>query len=333
MDFRLVCIFFILYRYCGCLFVNTYEYTKSCTFRHLGQIISLAARAYLTNCCNHVKVNFPVRMSKFIQHHLEQIPSIKRHVKTSKLADVIYATLVTGAETFDCTLANYRRFLKNKEGVNPLTDDDVDAVAILYISFYNFVGDVDLSEEALGHANKWHLYLPLLHGILLTFEQHHRQSRLKLRLFNLVPQFTYRHRYLPINTDALFDILRLASHRLVDRTNKTVFGANAREKWGQIFHVAKYGDRFRCYLETDIVAVSILVEKTFSPRHTKADWDVVDITGKRVIGLDPGRRALFTACDRGESVTTCSTKEYRSMAGFIRNQRKVKRWLRLAPHI
>ena len=38
---------------------------------------------------------------------------------------------------------------------------------------------------------------------------------LKLRLFDLVPQFSYRLRYMPIDTDALYDILKLATHPLV----------------------------------------------------------------------------------------------------------------------
>jgi len=149
----------------------------------------------------------------------------------------------------------------------------------------DFVGNVDLSEEAVGDSNNWHTYLPFLQKILMEFEQHSRHSLLKLRLFDLVPQLSYRLRYMPIDTDALYDILKLATHPLVVGVSKTEFGDDARNKWGLIFDIAKYGDRFRCYIETDLVAVSISVSKPRTPTYTKRDWEIVDVTGKNVIGL------------------------------------------------
>src|SRR5205823_1070552 len=100
----------------------------------------------------------------------------------------------------------------------------------------------------------------------------------------------------------------------------------------QVFDVAKYGNRFRCYLETDTTAVSILVTKPISS-STQTDWDTIDITGKVVVGLDPGHRDLFNTCDTEEHISNCSTKEYRAMAGFIKNRCKLKGWLRHAPGI
>ena len=271
-------------------------------------------------------------MTKLIRHHLEQIPIIKKHMNTFFLANTLYTSLVDGAETLNLTLTYYDRFLRKKDHINPLSQDDIDMVTILYLEFRDFVGDVDLSEESLGHEKKWHLYLPLLQRILVIFEEHHQQSRLKLRLFDLVPQFTYRRRYLPVDTDALYDILKIAQHPLVAGVTKTQFGQDAHNNWRQVFDVAKYGDRFRCYLETDTTAVSILVTKPTLP-STQTDWDTIDITGKVVVGLDPGRRDLFNTCDSRERVSSCSTKEYRAMAGFIKNRRKLKGWLRRAPHI
>src|SRR6266511_3995002 len=129
--------------------------------RYLGQIISLASRSYLTNCRNHVKTNFSIRMTKFIQHHLEQIPIIKKHMNTYSLANILYTSLVDGADTLNLSLTVYDGFLRKKDHINPLSQDDVDMVTILYLEFRGFVGDVDLSEKSLGDEKKWHLYLPL----------------------------------------------------------------------------------------------------------------------------------------------------------------------------
>src|SRR5687768_1395959 len=49
----------------------------------------------------------------------------------------------------------------------------------------------------------------------------------------------------------------------------------------------------------------------------------------RVVGLDPGRKYLFTATygdNKGESVR-CSTKEWYSLAGFTRARKKRETWV------
>src|SRR3954466_6159433 len=133
--------------------------------RYLGQIISLASRSYLTNCQNHVKTNFPIRMTKLIRHHLEQIDIIKKHMNTFVLANTLYTSLVDGAATPNLSLTDYDHFLKKKDHINPLSQYDVDKVTLLYQEFRDSVGDVDLSEQSLGHEKKWHLYPPLLQRI------------------------------------------------------------------------------------------------------------------------------------------------------------------------
>ena len=64
-----------------------------------------------------------------------------------------------------------------------------------------------------------------------------------------------------IDTTAFFDILKLANHEIVNGLTKTQFRDNARHYWGRIFNTGKYGERFRCYINTDLVSVSISIFK------------------------------------------------------------------------
>jgi len=127
-----------------------------------------------------------------------------------------------------------------------------------------------------------------------------------------------------IDTTAFFDILKLANHEIVNGLTKTQFRDNARHYWGRIFNTGKYGERFRCYINTDLVSVSISIFKKKKEKD-KDKYEIVDLSNKRVIGLDPGRRDLFVAVERmdnDERVIKCGTKEYRDMLCFVKNRKK-----------
>nr|CAG8511017.1 3069_t:CDS:2 [Entrophospora candida] len=91
----------------------------------------------------------------------------------------------------------------------------------------------------------------------------------------------------------------------------------------EIFDINKYGNRFRFFVETDLVGISISIFKY----GKKDSHGITNISGKEVIGLDPGRKDLFVAVDNKERVVHYGTKEYRDMARFVQNRKKIKRWL------
>ncbi|CAH1757817.1 14814_t:CDS:2 [Entrophospora sp. SA101] len=91
----------------------------------------------------------------------------------------------------------------------------------------------------------------------------------------------------------------------------------------EIFDINKYGNRFRFFVETDLVGISIPIFKY----GKKDSHGITNISGKEVIGLDPGRKDLFVAVDNKERVVHYGTKEYRDMARFVQNRKKIKRWL------
>jgi len=123
----------------------------------------------------------------------------------------------------------------------------------LYNEIRNFVGDLDLSEEAMGGTRSWQNYLPLLYKILKIFEENNNIKG--LRIFDIVPQFSFCTRYMPLDTDALYNILKSIGHPLVRGISRAQFGDNANYYWSQIFDINKYGNRFRFFVETDLVSV------------------------------------------------------------------------------
>ena len=122
--------------------------------------------------------------------------AIKKFVNTHSLAEVFYDSLVDGDDTLDLSLDDYRDFLKDKERVNPLTQDDIDNVALLYLEYKDFVGDANLSEGALSNPDNWQNYLPLLRRILQLFEQFTPETpalRSRAAIFLSVPLYPNRH--------------------------------------------------------------------------------------------------------------------------------------------
>ncbi|CAI2201190.1 8931_t:CDS:2, partial [Funneliformis geosporum] len=74
-------------------------------------------------------------------------------------------------------------------------------------------------------------------------------------------------------------------NNLVVEISKTQFGDFAKSNWAQIFNLQKYSERFRYYIETDLI----------------------------VIGLDLGRKNLYATVDDNERVIQISTKQYYHM--------------------
>jgi len=111
--------------------------------------------------------------------------------------------------------------------------------------------------------------------------------------------------------------------------DKTQFGDEALVQWTCFFKVEQFGDNFGCYIETDGVSVSINIKKPIhnndNDNSNKDFWNL-DLTGKKVVGLDPGRRDLFVSADTNDNTAKCSTKEYYYLANFTRNRKKRQKW-------
>ncbi|CAH1770524.1 5776_t:CDS:1, partial [Entrophospora sp. SA101] len=94
------------------------------------------------------------------------------------------------------------------------------------------LGTLDLSEDAMGGAKSWQNYFPLLYKILKIFEENNNIKG--LRIFDIIPQFSFHTRYMPLDTNALYKVLKsIVIHPLERGINETQFGDNANYYWNQ----------------------------------------------------------------------------------------------------
>ena len=86
---------------------------------------------------------------------------------------------------------NVGEYMKNIEDAS---QQCLNYILELYNGIRNFVGDLDLSEDAMGGTKSWQNYLPLLYKILKIFEENNNIKG--LRIFDIVPQFSFHTRYI-----------------------------------------------------------------------------------------------------------------------------------------
>jgi len=175
----------------------------------------------------------------------------------------------------------------------------------------------------------WWSYLPGLHKILYTFTKHNREHG--LRLFTLLPEYSFKQKYILIDTDALFYM-----YKSIERVGVTTiqrFRAEKETWWMEAFNINKVTTRnqiFAYSIQTDGVAISVgLQKKVDDNKQEDADEEGsnIDLNGCKVFGLDPGRIDLFVAVSSDEEVVSCSNKEYWNLAGFVRARKKRELWL------
>ena len=97
---------------------------------------------------------------------------------------------------------NVGQYVKNIEDAS---QQCLNYILELYNEVRNFVGDLDLSEDAMGGTKSWQNYLPLLYKILKIFEENNNIKG--LRIFDILLQFSFCTKYVPLDTDALYNIL------------------------------------------------------------------------------------------------------------------------------
>ncbi len=212
--------------------------------RHFGQFLSLLANSYLTNCVNNVTTNLETRSLQYIRHRLTSLSFItnidasktadwfKRHLSKSLPSEFPY-----GKDSFELNAG------QREEMERLFTDVDIKLT---------MVGDRRLSLEDDDVKKKWWEYLPILWEIQKEFEKKRSKEQRKkepegkrapreprTRIFCLMPQYTYGKSFLPIDTNALYDVLSHIKHHIVMREDKKVpleeFRDRAEEMWTTLF--------------------------------------------------------------------------------------------------
>jgi len=291
--------------------------------KSLGQLLSSAARQYITNCQNHITTNLDRRLKKWIKYKLfkiHQFPLPKKHINS------IINHFITN--------------LKNRDPPS-LPSSIIDKLSTLHPQYllylttriqyiHSKVQQSLFQNQALDDASvkaSWWSYLPGLHKILSTFTKHNRERG--LRLFTLLPEYSFQQKYILVDTDALYYMYK--SIEKVGITTIQRFRAERETWWTEAFNINKVTTNNRIFaysIQTDGLAVSVnLQKKVDDDKEDAEEGSNIDLNGCKVFGLDPGRKDLFVAVGPNEKVASCSNKEYWNLAGFVRARKKRELWL------
>ena len=333
---------------------------------HLSQCISNAAKAYATNCQNHVMVNWEGRMQRWWNRELKaRLPFLyANHRKRISRAFLDGQTEPPAFRSF-----NDHQDHQISEAYGYLSQQCKETILV----------NVTLPLDHDANASTWWILLPSLWRLLQIFERDNQSG------FTMLPIMGATAKYVYLDTTAFHDLLRAAEIRDVPRDVK-VFRNQVSDTlsdlppeddqyprpsfpnssicdhwWAWAFKVEKIttdadwmggthsntgSRRFALYISTDGLSASVQVRiarPTWVP--PAVDWYGFDEEGvyhpldirdeDRIVALDPGRISPFTGIygDSSEDKISCTKLEYRQRAGFTRAQRVRDRWLKNSPTI
>ena len=181
-----------------------------------------------------------------------------------------------------------------------------------------------------------HLVMPMQYEILKYFEaaQLTDARNKQLRLFTLVPMKQgFECSHLKMCTNGLHGLLKRAGVEVP--TQACDWRDVAEKHWRELFNIDKFETANRTFafeILTDGKAVSIVMRRPKPPaakgtKHLSLDdYD-------EVWGLDPGRRAMFTACNEEDDFKMCSSKEFYEEAKYKQSNRTIKGWQDRSPFV
>lgn len=161
---------------------------------------------------------------------------------------------------------------------------------------------------------QWWLYLPWLNSLQWFSQGHDTKS------FSILPLCSFASKHITIDTGILHGLLKRVAERtgVAQPEALAAFRVNRRVHWEAYFHLSKAESNskrrdFEYMLQTDGLAVSVILSKVKVVVAADTPVAVPDLEGKRVIGLDPGRVDL----------TNCAWTAEDDTAQFSRYSNKV----------
>lgn len=159
-----------------------------------------------------------------------------------------------------------------------------------------------------------------------------------IKLYNLVPQYTSQAKYITVDTDILYDLVK---SDLAKGSDIKSFGALREDRWKEYTNIRpkyfKGNKRFNCEIKTDGVGCSIVLiqwqllnkaqelteaEKQ-QKRMNKLEAHLRTLPPEqeiRWVGADPGRKDILSASDEDGYRFTLTSKRYYSSSKFIKKR-------------
>lgn len=147
------------------------------------------------------------------------------------------------------------------------------------------------------------------------------------KTFTLCPNYTMRAKYITIDTDVLYYLVQ-------SDMNKPSFGLLQYEMWREHFKIkSKYfGEKlkFNCMIKTDGVGCTVILYKWIktNSKINKKDSIIKLPKNPDWIGIDPGRKDIFTSCDEWGNINKLSNKQYYEDCKFWDRTRKMNRFIK-----
>jgi hypothetical protein len=300
--------------------------------RHSSQVVNFAATQYITCCMNHITTNLPKRMERYLKWKL-------RHVAT----DISYAARNTCATSLLQHLADDRHDIVTFPRVVEELEDEEERHffrgRLQHVLDHAFVilGGLPFHKDLV--KPRWWEYLAVFRRLLVHVERNIDEAAPLLRRFTLLPIYSFQTRHITIDTKALFHLWhRIHFFGFDPPEDWQAFQEEADEWWRRSFAINKVTTatrRFTKTLMTDGVACSVMLNRPRAPHRGLSispegdngylEWPTGD--NIRVVGVDPGRRDVFTAVASDKTVAKCSTKEYYHLARFDQTRQSREKWM------
>jgi hypothetical protein len=321
----------------------------------LSQIITIAAKKYMTVSMNHIRENFFGRLASWLKLKLEEL-----------LMDRYNQPFISSCVGY--ILANFRKqpddpaVLRFQLPGNVEPDgriifaiNDVQRQAAEIIGIWQ-VGEIGRED--------WHSFIRPLHIFLIDLKEsleYHNEERQfygmqgrGVRIYTLLPISSLTRRYVDIDTAALYEITR----GIGQPESKETFFANANARWREYFsfdRVTSAGRAFGFRVSTDGCSCSVSIVKEHQEEAGGEDWFgyITENAGQEnerkvyqpllidedtlVVGLDPNRSNMFCSVGIRDARETefkeCSKGHWREISGTTYANGKHSRWLARSPNI
>lgn len=264
--------------------------------RHDGDrnIYSAAAIKMSTNIKNHLVINFP----KILMKYLSKVIPLEKNDANYAFRKVHGSTTwFQGTPRADQVVAMLRQMLGLLEG------------------------------QTIGEM--WFKQAKNLKAILRFFVHVNRAIEVKhdenIKMFNLLPIFRIKAHFITIDTSSLFGILKEVG---IVKTQKILFGE---EQWASILKTSLIkgkGKVFTGTIDTDGYVVNVHFEK--KKKTYEGTSRIPTLDGKRVVGVDPGRTNIFQMVektDNGKFKTYKLTRtQYYLESGMTKAQKQSDKW-------
>ncbi|KAA6425067.1 MAG: hypothetical protein FRX49_05241 [Trebouxia sp. A1-2] len=333
--------------------------------RALIQMLNAAALKARVDLDNHVATNFFTRSRRWIRLQLEHKLEHKLHFANMEAARVkSWVSLLCRAATEDSSIWD---LLPIYTSLREPPQDVATELEHLVATMQSLMGPLPVTDESLRQEPQ--SYIAWLHLVLSDF-QAAQDTPHAPKLFSMTPQASSQAKFITINSASLLRLLKAAGEKKFT-AERASWWQRCTDYQSFCTHTQRTHREFHFQVETDGISVSILMfqpasgsasappvapnskkRKRRQQQQTSSAWvsglpDSQLLQAPRIVGLDPGRKALFTAvvhsqpaadslhrgrpCESMYDTLSWSCSRWQEASGIKHRLRKSELWLNRKP--